>query len=140
MAHQSAQAAAPARPAAPPVPGNGSSYGYNPYLAMSPAPQSAAPRQVPQTSAPPEPRPASAPRQPAFTVPAKLYLRVDDLSCAAYRKAVNLMQIFCEGHTAVIFYDRSTGKYTAPAGYMTVTPFILTRLEALLGKENVVPR
>ena len=120
------------KPAAQPAPAPSvdasTSYGYNPYLAMSGAA---------------DVRPAEQPvRQPApvFIPPKKLYLRVPDLTGTAYKKAVNLMQIFNEGQTAVFFYDESTGKYTECAGRMTVTPFILTRLEALLGKENVVGR
>ena len=118
------------KPAAQPVPAAdaSTSYGYNPYLAMTGLTDI---RPVQQTVRQPA---------PAFAPPRKLYLRVRDLSCTAYKKALNLMQIFNEGQTAVFFYDGSTGKYTECAGRMSVTPFILTRLEALLGKENVVGR
>ena len=60
-----------------------------------------------------------------------------DLTCESYRKAENLMHIFCDGGTAVFFYDTSTGTYTPCAGRMRLTPFVRERLEKLLGKENV---
>jgi hypothetical protein len=40
----------------------------------------------------------------------------------------------------VIFYDMSDGKYYATNLRMKATPFVLTRLEGILGKENVVAK
>ncbi len=128
---------APAAPETAPKPGGGSSYGYNPYLAMSAPAPAVQPVQAPPVQAPPVQTP---PTQTGFVPPKKLYLRVPDLACTAYRKSVNLMQIFNEGQTAVFFYDQSRKQYSECAGRMTVTPFILARLEALLGKENVAAR
>ena len=104
---------------------------YNPYENRSPSP---APRQA---AAAPAPRTPSAP--PA-TPPQKLYLRVPDREGEIYKKALNLAEIFCDGTTAVIFYDMSDGKYYASNLKMRATPFVLTRLEGILGKENVVAK
>ena len=117
---------------------------YNPYEAMTPSrtynpyeamPAAATPPR--QASAEPAPRPTPA----APTVPPqKLYLRVPDREGEPYRKALNLAEIFCDGTTAVIFYDMSDGKYYASNLRMKATPFVLTRLEGILGKENVVAK
>ena len=72
--------------------------------------------------------------------PQKLYLRVPDREGEPYRKAINLAEIFCDGYTAVIVYDLSEGKYYSTGLSMKVTPFVLTRLEGILGKENVVAK
>ena len=117
---------------------------YNPYEAMPPSrpynPYEAMPAAAPpprQASAGPAPRPAPAvPLHP----PKKIYLRVPDRRSEPYRKALNLAEIFCDGTAAVIFYDMSDGKYYASNLHMKVTPFVLTRLETLLGKENVVTK
>lgn len=58
----------------------------------------------------------------------------------AYRKVLNLCEIFCDGTTAVIFYDVSAGKYFAANLKIRATPFVLARMEAILGKENVVAK
>ena len=116
---------------------------YNPYESMAPAktynpyesmPTASASK---QGSAAPAPRPAPVP--PAAP-PQKLYLRVPDRECEAYKKALNLCEIFCDGTTAVIFFDMSDGKYYASGLKMRATPFVLTRLEGILGKENVVAK
>ncbi len=116
---------------------------YNPYEAM---PAAATPvRQAAQ-----EPAPRPAPAEPAsdqpHTVPAspvfpqKLYLRVPSLSGETGRKAVNLVEIFCDGTTEVILYDESTAKYMATNLRIRATPFVLSRLKRVLGEENVVAR
>jgi hypothetical protein len=118
--------------------------GYNPYEAMAPA-KAYNPYESMPAAAPP-PRGASAgpaPRTPPTPPPAppqKLYLRVPDREGEAYKKALNLAEIFCDGTTAVIFYDMSDGKYYASNLRMKATPFVLTRLEGILGKENVVAK
>ena len=105
---------------------------YNPYDDMPAA--ATPPRQSP---AGPAPRPASTPSAAPLQ---KLYLRVPDRQGEPYRKALNLAEIFCDGTTAVIFYDMSDGKYYASNLRMKATPFVLTRLEGILGKENVVAK
>ena len=127
--------------------------GYNPYESMAPTraynPYETMPAASPpprQASAGPAPRPTPAeptsPQRgtpPAQTaLPQKLYLRVPDMEGERYQKALNLCEIFCDGTTAVIFYDVSAGKYYATNLKMRATPFVLTRLENVLGKENVV--
>ena len=104
---------------------------YNPYETM---PAASVPK---QTSEAPTPRPAHV---TPFAPPQKLYLRVPDRESETYKKALNLAEIFCDGTTAVIFYDMSDGKYYASNLKMRVTPFVLTRLENVLGKENVVAK
>lgn len=69
----------------------------------------------------------------------KLYLRVDDLECAQYKKAANLVDIF-DGTVKVIFFSKETQKYyDYPVG-VSATEYILEELQAILGKENVVAR
>ena len=69
----------------------------------------------------------------------KVYLRVPDKESRAYRKAMNLVEIF-EGGVRVIFFDKSTGTYTDSSVGVTPTPFVLGELRAVLGEENVVVR
>ena len=118
--------------------------GYNPYEAMTPARAYNPYETMPAADTPPRqsaagPAPRPAPAAPSVP-PQKIYLRVPDRQGEPYRKALNLAEIFCDGTTAVIFYDMSDGKYYASNLHMKVTPFVLTRLEALLGKENVVTK
>jgi hypothetical protein len=109
---------------------------YNPYESM-PSAQTQKPAYNPYESMPaPKPTPKPTPAAP----PQKLYLRVPDREGEAYKKALNLAEIFCDGTTAVIFYDMSDGKYYASNLRMKATPFVLTRLEGILGKENVVAK
>ena len=115
-----------AKPAAKPAP---QPTAYNPYESM-PAVSSGRPA-APVTQTPPV-----APSAP----PQKLYLRVPDREGEAYKKALNLAEIFCDGTTALVFYDVSEGKYYASNLRMKVTPFILSRLEGILGKGNVVAK
>ena len=109
---------------------------YNPYESM-PSAQTPKPAYNPYESMPaPKPTPKPIPAAP----PQKLYLRVPDREGEPYRKALNLAEIFCDGTTAVIFYDMSDGKYYASNLKMRATPFVLTRLEGILGKENMVAK
>ena len=99
--------------------------GYNPYESMPAAKTGPVLKSAPVTqSAPPQ----------------KIYLRVPDREGEAYKKALNLCEIFCDGATPVVFYDMKEGKYYATNLKMRVTPFVLTRLENVLGKENVVAK
>ena len=105
---------------------------YNPYESMPAAAQP--PRQASEGTAP-RPTPA-APTAP----PQKLYLRVPDMEGEPYRQALNLCEIFCDGTTAVIFYDMKEKKYFATSLRLRATPFVMERLERVLGKENVVAK
>ncbi|MBQ6702540.1 MAG: DNA polymerase III subunit alpha [Clostridia bacterium] len=67
-----------------------------------------------------------------------LYLRVDDMECETFKKAVNLLEIF-EGKTKVIFYDSSKGNYVAARGRnVDISDRILSFFSELLGKGNVI--
>lgn len=120
----------------------GSSYGFNPYLLpneTASTPQTAVRESAPPSPtpvAPPSSRPTAAPSAP----PRRLYLRVPDMQGEAFRKVQNLAMIFCEGQTALFYYDASTGKYSPCQGSISATPFVLSRLERILGKENVVAK
>ena len=107
------------------VAGQGS-YGYNPY------------DDVPS---PPKPTPTATPSvkvsAPAPS-PTKIYLRVPDLESEVYLKTKNLVDIFNEGTVAVTFFSEREGKYAPYAMRLRLTPFVQSRFEALLGKENVV--
>jgi hypothetical protein len=122
---------------------------YNPYEAMPPGPGYNPYEAMPAAVTPPRATAAGpAPRPPAS--PQKLYLRVPDRESEAYKKALNLCEIFCEGSSAgngtaagsgaavAIFYDLSDGKYYASSLRVRATPFVLERLTRVLGEGNVV--
>jgi hypothetical protein len=48
------------------------------------------------------------------------------------------VDIFCEGTVSVTFFSEREGKYAPYAVRLRLTPFVQSRFEALLGKENVV--
>ncbi len=104
---------------------------YNPYETMpaaAPAARQAAQRPVPPTS------PTTPP------TPGKIYLRVPDREGRAFRKALNLVSIFCDGNAEVILYDMSEGKYFTTGLRMSVTSFTLSRMRDILGDGNVVAK
>ena len=113
---------------------------YNPYETMAPAKAYNPYESMPTASAPKQGSAAPAPRPAPAVPPQKLYLRVPDREGETYKKALNLAEIFCDGTTAVIFYDMSDGKYYASSLKMRATPFVLTRMEGILGKDNVVAK
>ncbi len=96
---------------------------YNPYETMPPT-HTAAP------TPPPKPTPPVSPK--------KLYLRVPAKDSPEAEKVLNLAAIFCDGNCEVILYDMAEQKYFATGRRMTVTPYILEKLQAILGKDNVV--
>ncbi len=116
---------------------------YNPYEAMPATPRTERPAQpaVPHGGAGVSPAAASIPRNPTSSaLPQKLYLRVPERDGEIAQKALNLAAIFCDGNVEVILYDMSEQKYLATGLRMTVTPYILSKLESTLGKENVVAK
>ncbi len=146
-----AQSASAPRGAEAPRPQAGTGF-YNPYEAMTPAraynpyeamPAAARPvREAAQGTAPgasPAERPQT-PRPASPAPPKKLYLRVPKKDSVEAKKALNLAAIFCDGTVEVILYDMSEQKYLATGLRMTVTPYILSKLESVIGKENVVPK
>ena len=69
----------------------------------------------------------------------KLYLRVPSMDCEEYRKARNLVETFA-GVARVIFYDASTAQYVKTELGVEASPLVLSKLSAVLGKENVVAK
>jgi DNA polymerase-3 subunit alpha len=68
----------------------------------------------------------------------RVFLRVADTECEAYKKARLLASIF-EGNTPVIFYNSSSGEYLKSERIgIELTDFVISELKALLGEENVV--
>ncbi|MBQ4137889.1 MAG: DNA polymerase III subunit alpha, partial [Clostridia bacterium] len=68
----------------------------------------------------------------------RVFLRVADTECEAYKKACLLASIF-EGNTPVIFYDSSSREYLKDKRIgIELTDFVLSELKGLLGEENVV--
>lgn len=53
--------------------------------------------------------------------PKKVYLRVDKIGSPMYEKAVNMLEIFCDGRVVAVFYDREKGSYHE---YTTHTVFV----------------
>ncbi len=77
------------------------------------------------------------------TQPSKIYLRVESMndSDRGFKKAENLVYIFCDGSTEVIFYDKSASEYKRLSGVkLAASLFVIGELKAVLGDENVVIR
>ena len=69
--------------------------------------------------------------------PSKIYLKVSDLKCSEYLKALNIIDIF-EGNTKVIFFDASNSKYIAYSNGVDASNFVIGELKEILGNDNVV--
>ncbi len=70
--------------------------------------------------------------------PKTLYLKVENMSCPAFRRVCSLLEIF-EGQTPVIFYDVSTKKYIKAVGRSTeILPNMMRLLQQILGADAVV--
>ena len=111
---------------------------YNPYESMPAAePQRAAYNPYESMLAA---EPAPKPKLASAANPKKLYLRVPARDGELCKKALNLAAIFCDGDAEVILYDIRESKYFATGVRMSATPFVLSRLSALLGEENVVAK
>ncbi len=82
------------------------------------------------------------PTQGAISVqPSKVYLRVEhtDERDRLFKKAENLVYIFCDGMSEVIFYDKSTSEYKRLSGIrLAASPFVINELRLVLGDDNVV--
>ena len=96
------------------------------------------PKKPAQTEKPSQKEARSQPSTSQATV-TKLYLRVPNLDCEQYRKAVNLAEIF-EGTVRVIFYDSSKSEYVKSDLGVELSSAVLYELRSLLGEENVVPK
>ena len=71
------------------------------------------------------------------TRPEKIFLRVPDMECKEYLKALNIVDIF-EGSVKVIFYNTATGKYIAYSNGIAASEYVIKELRSLLGEANVV--
>lgn len=98
---------------------------------------------VPTPKFDPKPKPQAQLKSSVSPSPkapiSKIYLRVPDLECVAFRKAKNLVEIF-EGGVRVIFYDASTSSYVQTSLGIDASPFVLSELRRVLGDDNVVPK
>ena len=71
---------------------------------------------------------------------ATLYLRVESVDSASFKRAVAIADIF-DGACKVVFYDKSTGKYIKMADRgVLASDFVIRQLVEILGSENVVLR
>lgn len=70
----------------------------------------------------------------------KVYLRVSDFNSEEFKKAKNLVDIFNEGSTRVIFYDISTKKYSEYNERIYYSEYVIKQLKEILGDENVVTK
>lgn len=70
--------------------------------------------------------------------PKTLYLKVENLSCEACRRACSILEIF-EGATPVVFFDASTKKYVKAVGRSTsIQPTMFSLLKKILGENAVI--
>ncbi len=73
--------------------------------------------------------------------PTKVFLRVEcaDETDETFKKAENLVRIFCDGSAEVIFYDKQSAQYKRMTDVkLAASDFVIGELRALLGDENVV--
>jgi hypothetical protein len=69
----------------------------------------------------------------------KIYLKVPSLDSVQYRRAMALVEIFCEGKCEVIFYDNSSASYKKLASpRLELTQNVYKLLSDICGKENVI--
>lgn len=85
----------------------------------------------------PIPKPTSTPSQNRLEGAKRLFLRVPDARGEAYRKALNLAEIF-EGNFPVFFYYADERRYEVTPVGVAMSAYLLGELERLLGKENVI--
>ncbi len=67
----------------------------------------------------------------------KLYLKVTDLSCKEFKRALAVSEIF-GGLTPVIFYDVSEKKYLKSGLSVGATDFVINELKEILGESSVI--
>ncbi len=67
-----------------------------------------------------------------------LYLRVENMECESFKKAVNLLEIF-GGQTRVVFYDASSKNYVLARGReVELSERVIEFFKEILGNENVL--
>ena len=91
------------------------------------------------TTKPAPPREAQSQKTSTPSNISRIYLRVPDFQCKQYLKAKNIVDIF-DGNVKVVFYNSLTAKYTDYTQGLAVSAYVLSELEDILGKENVVPK
>lgn len=91
------------------------------------------------TTKPVPPREAQSQKTSTPSNISRIYLRVPDFQCKQYLKAKNIVDIF-DGNVKVVFYNSLTAKYTDYTQGLAVSAYVLSELEDILGKENVVPK
>lgn len=72
------------------------------------------------------------------SVPTKIFLRVEDMQCNSFKHAKNLVDIFNEGTLRVIFYDRSTEKYSEYNQRLVYSEYVISEIKKIIGDENCV--
>jgi DNA polymerase-3 subunit alpha len=93
------------------------------------------PEEAPARSAPSQ---TQAPVPYAQEKPQTLYLKVENLTCDACRRACSILEIF-EGATPVVFFDASTKKYVKAVGRSTsIQPTMFSLLQKILGENAVI--
>ena len=103
----------------------------------APLPSPAAPESEKKVQAPVALQVQTQPRESVQGKAGKLYLRLPDSRGKAYRKAVNLVEIF-PGATPVVFYDGETKTYRAWRGGVALTDYLMGEFIRLLGERNVI--
>ncbi len=67
-----------------------------------------------------------------------LYLRVPNMECTEFKKAVNLLEIF-DGRTKVVFYDAQNKNYILARGRsVELSERVMAFFREILGNENVI--
>lgn len=102
------------------------------------APTAPVSSQKDENPSPQTPRPKPQPtRQSVQGKAGKLYLRLPDSHGRAYRKAVNLAEIF-PGAVPLVFYDGEAKTYRAWRGGVALSDYLMSEFIRLLGEENVI--
>jgi DNA polymerase-3 subunit alpha len=79
----------------------------------------------------------TAPSTPSIKDAKRLFLRVPNNKCEAFYKAQNMLEILEGDFPAFFFYADEKRYETTPIG-ISLTPYLLEQLYALLGRENVI--
>ncbi|MBQ7921111.1 MAG: DNA polymerase III subunit alpha [Clostridia bacterium] len=98
--------------------------------------------EVPMPPVPPQEDipPAAEEMNYTFRQTSRVYLRVANKECEAYRRSKALLTIF-PGNVSVIYYYRDTGEYDKTEILRTsATPLVIEELQEICGPENVVQK
>lgn len=93
---------------------------------------------VPPTPAHEEIPPLAEELQYTYTKPMRMYLRVEDKECEAYRRSKALLNIF-PGNVSVLYYFKNIEEYDKTNRLSaSASPLVMEELQEICGKENVV--